>query len=116
MKIRLMGLPAEVDQVIRVLRETWFLDVTEVSGRYPNRGDTRTVRVYAEVQAPDYYAAFDADSSEQVTGWMTKAAADQWLACAQFAEKQPNRQGRHHNWQLRARTCTGNHTGTEPPR
>jgi hypothetical protein len=50
MKIRLMGLPAETDQAVSALRDARGLDVTEVSGPYPNRGDTRLVRVYIEAQ------------------------------------------------------------------
>ncbi len=48
MKIRLMGLPAEVDQAITALRDAPALDVTEVSSPYPNRGDSRMIRVYIE--------------------------------------------------------------------
>ena len=50
MKIRLMGLPAETSQAVRALRNAPGLDVIEVSGPYPHRGDTRLVRVYIEAQ------------------------------------------------------------------
>jgi hypothetical protein len=50
MKIRLTGLPAETSQAVSALRGAPALDVTEVSGPYPNRGDTRMVRVYIEAQ------------------------------------------------------------------
>jgi hypothetical protein len=50
MKIRLTGLPAEVTQVITVLNGADSLDVIEVSTAYPNRGDSRMVRVYIEAQ------------------------------------------------------------------
>jgi hypothetical protein len=50
MKIRIMGLPAEVTAVIQALTETGALDLIEVSDRYPNRGDSRMVRVYIEAQ------------------------------------------------------------------
>ena len=50
MKIRLMGLPAEITQAVTVLNEADSLDVLEVSGPYPNRGDSRMVRVYIEAQ------------------------------------------------------------------
>ena len=50
MKIRIMGLPAEVTAVIQALSDAEFLDLIEVSDPYPNRGDSRQVRVYAEAQ------------------------------------------------------------------
>jgi hypothetical protein len=49
-KIRLMGLPAEVTSVINVINQADTLDVIEVSDPYPNRGDSRMVRVYIEAQ------------------------------------------------------------------
>jgi len=49
-KIRLSGLPAEIDYAITVLTGTLALDVIEVSSPYPNRGDSRIVRVYIEAQ------------------------------------------------------------------
>jgi hypothetical protein len=52
MKIRLMGLPAEVSTVLQALTDTGTLDLIEVSGPYPNRGDSRMVRLYVEVQVP----------------------------------------------------------------
>ena len=48
MKIRIMGLPAEVAPVIKALNDADSLDVIEVSDPYPNRGDSRMVRVYIE--------------------------------------------------------------------
>ncbi len=50
MKIRLMGLPAEVTPVVKALQQTGALDVLQVDGPYPNRGDSRLVRVYIEAQ------------------------------------------------------------------
>jgi hypothetical protein len=50
-KIRIMGRPVEVTQVITVLNDADSLDVIEVSAPYPNRGDSRMVRVYLEAQA-----------------------------------------------------------------
>ena len=50
MKIRLSGLPAEVHQAVSVLSDADALDVIEVSSPYPNRGDSRMVRVYIEAQ------------------------------------------------------------------
>ena len=52
MKIRLTGLPAEIDQAIKALRDLPDLDVIQVDGPYPNRGDSRMVRVYIEAQLP----------------------------------------------------------------
>jgi hypothetical protein len=50
MKIRLMGLPSEITTVIQALHDTGALDLTEVSDPYPNRGDSRLVRVYIQAQ------------------------------------------------------------------
>lgn len=50
MKIRIMGLPAEITQVTAILNRADSLDVIEVSDPYPNRGDSRLVRVYIEAQ------------------------------------------------------------------
>ena len=51
MKLRLMGTAAECAAAVVVLRE--HLDVVEVSEPYPNRGNSRLVRVYVEATAPD---------------------------------------------------------------
>jgi hypothetical protein len=48
MKIRITGLPAEVTLAVQALKNTDSLDLTEVSDSYPNRGDSRLVRVYIE--------------------------------------------------------------------
>jgi hypothetical protein len=50
MKIRLTGLPAEIDQAVSIINDAQDLDVIEVSNPYPNRGDSRQVRVYIEAQ------------------------------------------------------------------
>jgi hypothetical protein len=50
MKIRIMGLPAEVAETVRVLSETRALDVIQISNSYPNRGIGSQVRVYVEAQ------------------------------------------------------------------
>lgn len=50
MKIRLMGLPAEVDQALIIISAAKPFDVVQVDGPYPNRGDSRMVRVYIEAQ------------------------------------------------------------------
>jgi hypothetical protein len=54
MKIRLSGLPAEVGRAVNALSDADALDVIEVSSPYPNRGDSRIVRVYIEVQLRDH--------------------------------------------------------------
>lgn len=48
MKIRLMGLPDEVDAVITQIGKV--LDIVEVSDAYPNRGNSQLVRHYVEVR------------------------------------------------------------------
>ena len=53
MKIRIMGLPAEVERTIEALHDTPDLDLAEVSGPYPNWGASRMVRVYIEAQLSD---------------------------------------------------------------
>ncbi len=50
MNIRIMGLPAEIEQTLQALRQTRTLDVIQVDGPYPNRGDSRLVRVYIQAQ------------------------------------------------------------------
>jgi hypothetical protein len=53
MKIRIMGLPAEIEAAIKTLTQAEALDVIEVSDPYPNRGHSRMVRVYIEAQLSD---------------------------------------------------------------
>ncbi|WP_214110682.1 hypothetical protein [Acrocarpospora catenulata] len=48
MKIRVICLPDEVDDVTRVLADAF--DLIEISAPYPMRGTSRNVRVYAEVR------------------------------------------------------------------
>jgi len=50
MKIRLMGLPAEINPALTVIQQAETLDVLQVDGPYLNRGDSRLVRVYIEAQ------------------------------------------------------------------
>ena len=50
MKIRLMGLPAEIEPVLTQIQDIRTLDVIEVDGPYPNRGTSRLVRVYIEAR------------------------------------------------------------------
>jgi hypothetical protein len=61
MKIRLMGLPAEVTPIVRALQQTDALEVIQVDGPYPNRGDSRQVRVYIEAQLRDEVCSFCED-------------------------------------------------------
>jgi hypothetical protein len=54
MKLRLQGTPAECAKLCFLLRYgPPDLDVVEVSQPYPNRGDSRQVRVYLEVRFPE---------------------------------------------------------------
>ena len=50
MKLRLMGLPTEVDQAVIIVYDANVFDVIQVDGPYPNRGDSRQVRIYIEAQ------------------------------------------------------------------
>jgi hypothetical protein len=50
MKIRLMGLIAEVATVLQALNDTGTLDLIKVSDPYLNGGDSRLVRIYIEAQ------------------------------------------------------------------
>ncbi len=61
MKIRLMGLPGEVDQAVAVISDAKGLDVVQVDGPYPNRGNSRLVRLYIEAQLRDEVCSFCED-------------------------------------------------------
>ena len=50
MKIRLMGLPAEIEPVLTQIQDIRTVDVIHVDGPYPNRGNSRMVRVYIEAR------------------------------------------------------------------
>jgi hypothetical protein len=52
MKIRIMGLPAEVDQAVIIIRDATIFDIVQVDGPYPNRGRSRMVRLYIEARLP----------------------------------------------------------------
>jgi len=56
MKIRLMGLPAEIDQALKALYDTRELDLIQVDGPYPNRGKSLMVRVYIEARLSEWCA------------------------------------------------------------
>jgi hypothetical protein len=49
-KIRIMGLPDEVNQAVAAISGTASFDVIQVDGPYPNRGSSRMVRVYIEIR------------------------------------------------------------------
>jgi hypothetical protein len=54
MKLRLQGTPAECAKLAFLLRYgPPDLEVVEVNGPYPNRGDSQQVRVYLEARFPD---------------------------------------------------------------
>jgi len=50
MKIRLVGLPAEIEPVLTQIQDIRTLDVIHVDGPYPNRGTSRLVRIYIEAR------------------------------------------------------------------
>ena len=50
MNIRLTGLPAETGQAINALRDIPGLDVIQAGGPYPNRRDSRMVRIYIQAR------------------------------------------------------------------
>jgi hypothetical protein len=53
-KLRLMGTEAECARAVFLLRYgPPDLEVVEVNGPYPNRGDSRQVRVYLEARFPE---------------------------------------------------------------
>jgi hypothetical protein len=49
-----MGLPAEVDRAVEALHDTRDLDVIEVNGPHPNRGDSHQVRMYLEARLTEW--------------------------------------------------------------
>ena len=67
MKIRLMGLPTELDQFLAALSQADVLDVIEISGPYPNRGSSRMVRIYIEAR-PDQGSARTSHHADSQAG------------------------------------------------
>jgi len=61
MKIRLMGLPAEINPIVKALQQTDVLDVIQVDGPYPNRSDSRVIRIYIEAQLRDEICSYCED-------------------------------------------------------
>ena len=61
MKIRLMGLPAEVHQAVNAIRDAKIFDIAQVDGPYPNRGRSHQVRIYIEAQLHDEACSFCED-------------------------------------------------------
>jgi hypothetical protein len=49
-KIRITGLPGEVDQALAAITSVPSFDVIQADGPYPNRGSSRMVRVYLEIR------------------------------------------------------------------
>jgi hypothetical protein len=88
MKIRLMGLPAEVTTVLLALDDTRALDLTEVSDPYPDRGDSRLVRVYIQAQ-PRAGTPATSRTWDEVNGRLSAGRDDEPRA----AEEQPRDQG-----------------------
>ena len=56
MKIRITGLPDEVESAVEILAKLAMFQVLEVSDPYPNRGNSRMVRVYIEAQFTEWVA------------------------------------------------------------
>ena len=56
MKIRIMGLPDEVESAVEIFAKLAMFEVLEVSDPYPNRGNSRMVRVYIEAQFGEWIA------------------------------------------------------------
>jgi hypothetical protein len=52
MKIRITGLPGEADKAVTIICDAKIFNIIQVDGPYPNRGDSRMVRLYLEVQLP----------------------------------------------------------------
>ena len=50
LKIRMQGLPEEVEEFSAMLDELRRWEVLEESGDYPNRGSSKLVRRYIEVE------------------------------------------------------------------
>lgn len=50
LKIRVQGLPEEVEEFTSLLEELRHWEVLEESGDYPNRGASKLVRRYIEVE------------------------------------------------------------------
>ena len=61
MKIRLMGLPGEVGQAVTIIYDAKIFTVIQVDGPYPNRGNSRLVRIYIEAQLRDEACSFCED-------------------------------------------------------
>jgi hypothetical protein len=56
MKIRVTGLLDEVEQVVEVFAKLAMFEVLEASDPYPNRGNSRMVRVYIEARFSEWVA------------------------------------------------------------
>ena len=54
MKIRIMGLPAELGQAAKILQDADALDVIEASDPYPNRGNSHIARLYIEARLSEW--------------------------------------------------------------
>jgi hypothetical protein len=79
MKLRLQGTPAECAKLCFLLRSgPSDLDVVEVSQPYPNRGDSRLVRVYLEVGFPEGLPPLEATFYSLVTSGGRPLLVDAW--------------------------------------
>ena len=50
MKIRLTGLPADIESAVAVICALPGFDATDISGPHPNRGRSRLVRMYLDIR------------------------------------------------------------------
>jgi hypothetical protein len=88
MKIRIMGLPDEIEQALKALTGTDLLDLIEVSDPYPNRGNSRMARIYIEARLTQWCSrlAHDGDCCE---GSRKQWAASQTGQSPDEPKKQP---------------------------
>ena len=59
MKIRVMGLPADNDKFISVLKHSPEIDIISVSRSYANRGNSKEERIYIECRIDVTYTPAD---------------------------------------------------------
>jgi len=52
MKIRLIGVPTEYENAVVIDCDPKIFTITQMDEPHPNRGDSRLVRFYVEVQLP----------------------------------------------------------------
>jgi hypothetical protein len=88
MKLRITGLPDEVESAVEILAKLAMFQVLEVSDPYPNRGNSRMVRVYLEAQFGEWIART----------WLGDCAEGSFQE--RIAHHQPRRPQRRHEKQI----------------